>query len=51
SATIIAPTLTGILVSSYGYKSMFISAVVSAVIGIVAMIFVRPGYKKMSKQT
>ncbi|MDK7114973.1 MFS transporter [Staphylococcus pettenkoferi] len=50
SATIIAPTLTGILVSSYGYKSMFISAVVSAVIGIVAMIFVRPGYKKMSKQ-
>ncbi|MEB6413026.1 MFS transporter [Staphylococcus saprophyticus] len=47
SATIIAPTLTGILVTSYGYSSMFISAVVAAVIGIIAMCFVKPGIKKM----
>ena len=46
SATIIAPTLTGILVTSYGYSSMFISAVVAAVIGIIAMCFVKPGIKK-----
>lgn len=47
SATIIAPTLTGILVTLYGYSSMFISAVVAAVIGIIAMCFVKPGIKKM----
>lgn len=47
SATIIAPTLTGILVTSYGYSSMFISAVVAAIIGIIAMCFVKPGIKKM----
>lgn len=47
SATIIAPTLTGILVTSYGYSSMFISAVVAAVVGIIAMCFVKPGIKKM----
>ncbi|MCD8901036.1 MFS transporter [Staphylococcus gallinarum] len=48
SATIIAPTLTGILVTSYGYSSMFISAVIAAVIGIIAMCFVKPGIKKIS---
>lgn len=48
SATIIAPTLTGILVTSYGYSSMFISAVIAAVIGIIAMCFVKPGINKIS---
>ncbi|RIP37088.1 MFS transporter [Staphylococcus gallinarum] len=48
SATIIAPTLTGILVTSYGYSSMFISAVIAAVIGIIAMCFVKPGIKKIA---
>lgn len=42
-ATILAPTLTGFLVASYGYSSMFMAAMVAALIGMVAMIFVKPG--------
>jgi sugar phosphate permease len=42
-ATIIAPTLTGFLVVKYGYPSMFTAAVVATVIGMVAMMFVKPG--------
>jgi sugar phosphate permease len=42
-ATIVAPTLTGVLVANYGYTSMFIAAVVAVAIGMVAMIFVKPG--------
>ncbi|POC79000.1 MFS transporter, partial [Vibrio vulnificus] len=40
-------TLTGYLVASYGYSSMFVSAVVASLISIIAMCFVRPGEKKM----
>jgi predicted MFS family arabinose efflux permease len=47
TATVIAPTLTGYLVASYGYSSMFVSAVVASLISIIAMCFVRPGEKKM----
>lgn len=43
TATIIAPTLTGFLVISFGYSSMFTAAAVASVIGMVAMIFVKPG--------
>ncbi|MEN1967927.1 MFS transporter [Lentibacillus sp. N15] len=43
TATIIAPTITGFLVAYYGYSSMFVSAVVAVLIGMVAMIFVKPG--------
>lgn len=46
TATIIAPTLTGFLVISYGYSSMFTAAAVASVIGMVAMIFVKPGKRK-----
>ncbi|MFJ8064739.1 MFS transporter [Psychrobacillus sp. NPDC096426] len=46
-ATIIAPTLTGVLVINYGYPSMFIAAVVAVVIGMVAMMFVKPGQSEM----
>ena len=46
TATIIAPTLTGVLVVSYGYSSMFVAAAIAAVIGMVAMIFVKPGARK-----
>ncbi|MCT4477300.1 MFS transporter [Peribacillus frigoritolerans] len=42
-ATIIAPTLTGFLVIKYGYPSMFTAAVVATLIGMVAMMFVKPG--------
>jgi sugar phosphate permease len=42
-ATIIAPTLTGFLVVKYGYPSMFTAAVVATGIGMVAMMFVKPG--------
>jgi sugar phosphate permease len=46
TATIIAPTLTGYLVVSHGYSSMFVAAAIAAVVGMVAMIFVKPGVKK-----
>src|SRR5690625_178718 len=46
TATIIAPTLTGFLVISFGYSSMFTAAAVAAVIGMAAMIFVKPGKRK-----
>lgn len=42
-ATILAPTLTGYLVVSYGYPSMFIVAAVLAAIAMGAMVFVKPG--------
>lgn len=42
-ATIVAPTLTGVLVAKYGYTSMFIAAAVVVAIGMVAMLFVKPG--------
>ncbi|MEK3646428.1 MFS transporter [Aeribacillus sp. FSL M8-0235] len=42
-ATIVAPTLTGYLVAKYGYTSMFAAAVVAVVIGMLAMLFVKPG--------
>lgn len=48
SATVIAPTLTGYLVVSYGYSSMFVSAVIASLISVVAMCFVKSG-KKMAK--
>lgn len=43
TATIISPTLTGYLVVNYGYPSMFIAAGIAAVIGMGAMMFVKPG--------
>ncbi len=42
-ATITAPVLTGSLVAAYGYTAMFLAASVAAGIGVVAMIFVKPG--------
>jgi sugar phosphate permease len=42
-ATIVAPTLTGVLVAGYGYSAMFTAASIAAVIGMIAMIFVKPG--------
>ncbi|KAA0796651.1 MFS transporter [Bacillus sp. JAS102] len=42
-ATIIAPTLTGSLVAKYGYQAMFIAAAIAVIIGMIAMIFVKPG--------
>jgi predicted MFS family arabinose efflux permease len=50
-ATIVAPTLTGVLVDRYGYTSMFIAAVVAVIIGMVAMILVKPGQHNDQKQT
>lgn len=46
-ATVVAPTLTGYLVVVYhGYSAMFVAAAIAAVIGMVAMIFVKPGARK-----
>jgi predicted MFS family arabinose efflux permease len=45
-ATIVAPTLTGVLVASSGYSAMFTAAAVFAVIGMIAMIFVKPGKRQ-----
>ncbi|WP_407310230.1 MFS transporter [Desulfosporosinus sp. SB140] len=50
-ATVLAPTLTGALVASYGYPSMFKAAMVAALVGMVAMIFVKPGKKASSSRT
>lgn len=46
TATIIAPTLTGFLVVSFGYSSMFTAAAIASMIGMVAMLFVKPGNRK-----
>jgi sugar phosphate permease len=43
TASIIAPTLTGYLVSAYGYNSMFIAASFVMAIGTLSMLMVRPG--------
>lgn len=45
-ATIVAPTLTGVLVAYSGYTAMFVAAAVAASIGMVAMIFVKPGKRE-----
>ncbi|WML44735.1 MFS transporter [Neobacillus sp. PS3-40] len=50
-ATILAPTLTGFLVVTYGYSSMFIAAGIAAGIGMIAMTFVRPGIRKAKTKT
>lgn len=49
-ATVLAPTLTGALVASYGYSSMFTAAMIAALIGMVAMLFVKPGHSLVSTQ-
>jgi ACS family hexuronate transporter-like MFS transporter len=43
TASIIAPTLTGVLVSAYGYNSMFVAAGIVMAIGMLSMLMVRPG--------
>ena len=43
TASIIAPTLTGMLVTNYGYNSMFVAAAVVMGIGMFSMLLVRPG--------
>jgi len=48
TASIIAPTLTGYLVSVYGYNSMFIAAAVVMAIGMLSMLLVRPGESRAS---
>jgi len=50
-ATVVAPTLTGALVAAYGYPSMFTAAMVAALIGMLAMIFVKPGKKSVQRQS
>ncbi|MFB5188800.1 MFS transporter [Alicyclobacillus fastidiosus] len=47
-ATVMAPTLTGFLVSAHGYHAMFIASAVASVIGMVAMMFVKPGKRVQS---
>jgi len=42
-ATFVAPILTGILVDLSGYGAMFSAAAVAAIVGMIAMIFVKPG--------
>ncbi|MEU8825399.1 MFS transporter [Streptomyces sp. NPDC048636] len=44
-ATILAPTLTGLLVSEHGYGAMFIGAGLACVLGMLAMVFVDPRQK------
>lgn len=44
-ATVLAPTLTGVLVAANGYGAMFLAAGVVCVLGMVAMVFVDPSVK------
>lgn len=50
-ASIVAPTLTGVLTASYGYSSMFVAAAVVTAIGMIAMSFVRPGVGPVTKKS
>ena len=50
TATIIAPTLTGYLVVAFGYSSMFTAAAIASAIGMLAMLFVRPGKRKVEAE-
>ncbi|MBG0738550.1 MFS transporter [Paeniglutamicibacter antarcticus] len=50
-ATIVAPTLTGFLVALHGYNSMFIATGVATAVGMLAMVFVRPGVRRGKKLT
>ncbi|MBG9854838.1 hypothetical protein ABE13_04985 [Bacillus wiedmannii] len=45
---ILAPTLTGYLVVSYGYSSMFIVAAILAAIAMGTMLIVKPGQQTES---
>lgn len=42
-ATLVAPTLTGVLVNGYGYSAMFVAPTVAAFGGIPAMVAGKPG--------
>lgn len=44
-ATILSPTLAGILAMSYGYNAMFIATAVATAIGMIAMLSVKPGQR------
>lgn len=50
TASIVAPTLTGFLVSAYGYNSMFMAAAVVMAIGMFSMLMVRPGGFRPSRR-
>lgn len=49
TASIIAPTLTGILAARYGYSSMFTATCAVTAVGMLAMLFVRPGQMHADK--
>ena len=50
-ATIVAPTLTGYLVALHGYNSMFVATAVATAVGMLAMVFVRPGVRRRKLST
>lgn len=51
TATIIAPMLTGFLVVQFGYSSMFVAAAIASAVGMLAMVFVKPGQRKTKEIT
>ncbi|WAH39286.1 MFS transporter [Alicyclobacillus dauci] len=48
-ATVVAPTLTGFLVTANGYSAMFVAAAVAAIVGMLAMLFVSPGRRRIGQ--
>ncbi|MFF2853563.1 MFS transporter [Peribacillus sp. NPDC058002] len=50
SASIIAPTLTGVLVAAQGYGAMFNAASLIAFIGMISMFFVKPSNTNIKQQ-
>jgi ACS family hexuronate transporter-like MFS transporter len=45
TASILAPTVTGVLTLRYGYGAMFVAAAIATGIGVIAMVMVRPGMR------
>ncbi|MFP3646695.1 MFS transporter [Paraburkholderia sp. SIMBA_054] len=43
TASVLAPTVTGVLTLRYGYAAMFVAASIATGIGVIAMAMVRPG--------
>lgn len=47
-ATILSPTLAGVLAMNYGYNAMFIATASATAIGLFAMLSIRPGRHEVS---
>ena len=49
-ASILAPTLTGYLAARHGYSVMFVAASIATAIGMIAMLQVRPAWRRACRR-